>query len=492
MSEHRTGQLDHREVLPADALLSRFLAIRAHTLELVAPLALEDYSLQGMADTSPPKWHLAHTSWFFDTFVLAPFQSRYKPHHQRFHYLFNSYYLGEGRTFSRAQRGLLSRPSLEDVRAYRQWVDDNVASLLTELSTQPSAEQHQILSRILLGIHHECQHQELILTDIKYSLFQNPLLPALTQTIAPALMPRPSDPAPAGVENRAGAVAADPRWLTFAEQVVEIGHQPSPQRFQQSSDFARFAYDNESPRHRVIRPAVAIADRLVTNGEYLAFMQDDGYQRPELWLSEGFYWAKGRGVTAPLYWLSEAELDRSFGAVGLAQEPMPPRPTDRWFRYGIAGVEPVEMSAPVAHISYYEADAFARWRGARLPTEAEWESCVGDQQVAGNLLTPGGVTEPRPYFLVQGAAEGSAEGLIGQAFGDVWEWTQSSYAPYPGFVTAEGSIGEYNGKFMVNQYVLKGGSSFTPAHHIRPSYRNFFPASSRWQSSGLRLAKDTS
>lgn len=482
MPEHRTGQRNRahqpaaqqRDSAAAEELLRRFLRCRKRTLALVAPLEPEDYGLQGMADASPPKWHLAHTSWFFDTFVLAPHHPSYRPFHPQFHYLFNSYYLGEGQTFARAKRGMLSRPSLDAVLAYRRFVDDGIAELLSSGACAP-----ELWQRVLLGIHHECQHQELILTDIKYSLFQNPLRPSIMEPDGelkvPLAKPGPEEPGPE--EPRPEEPGAG-EWLTLPAGIVTVGRDLPPAYMSGPEDFDRFAFDNESPRHQFHRPAVALRRKLATNGEFAAFIADGGYQRPELWLAEGFQFCQDHGITAPLYWLSEPS-EQAAPQGGTAKA---------WFRYGLRGIEPLAEAAPVSHISLYEADAFARWQGARLPTEQEWESAVADQPVAGNLLPDqlgdgGQVAEPRASRLVGGEA-------LPQAFGDVWEWTQSSYSPYPGFKTAKGSIGEYNGKFMVNQYVLKGGSSFTPAAHIRSSYRNFFHASARWQNTGVRLAKD--
>lgn len=473
---HRDSTLRHRYApdrtsakSPTGELLQQFIDCRAATKHLVSTLEPEDFALQGMADASPPKWHLAHTSWFFDTFVLAPFQKGYKPHHDRYHYLYNSYYVGEGEVFARAKRGLISRPSLADVFSYRQWVDEQIVLLVKEQTMQlEPAAREQLLQRVLLGLHHEYQHQELIITDITYSLFQNPLLPSL-------LPPRTQTRADRQVNRSAPSLD----WIGYPSAVVEVGKPPPRARL----DMASFAFDNESPRHKVYRPTIELADRLVTNAEYAAFIEDGGYRRPELWLSEGYHQINQQGIRAPLYWLRESQLDSSAPQRGLNQNS--PDPEGAWYRYGIRGVQPLLPDAPVSHISYFEADAYARWYDARLPTEHEWESAVHDQPIRGNLLDSQSITEAQPVALTD-------QQPLRQAFGDVWEWTSSSYAPYPGFRTAAGSIGEYNGKFMVNQYVLKGGSSFTPAHHIRASYRNFFPSLSRWQNAGLRLAKDTS
>lgn len=511
MSEHRTGQPDRSplSLVPerdetaaatAEELLRRFLQCRKRTLALVAPLEPEDYGLQGMADASPPKWHLAHTSWFFDTFVLKPFQKGYRPFHQDFEYLFNSYYLGIGRTFPRKDRGMLSRPTLPKVLAYRSFIDDAVAELLTV-----GSGEDEVIARVLLGIHHECQHQELIVTDIKYSLFQNPLHPEFMideakqkarqkalQEVRPLTMSMPAKK-PGASSGRSG-----PEWLEFAAGFASIGRDAPPDTFARAADLGRFAFDNESPRHQIHRPAFALSRRPVTNGEFAEFIADDGYRRPEFWLSEGFHFCGEHRIIAPLYWQAgwnfPGDGNRLFQSphMMIRQKELHQAAMATWERYGLWGDEPLDMAAPVSHISYYEADAYARWKGARLPTELEWESAVGNQPVAGNLMPDNlGSDDDQTAQLAEPRASSlSLAERLPQAFGDVWEWTQSSYSPYPGFRTAEGSLGEYNGKFMVNQYVLKGGSSYTPASHIRASYRNFFHASARWQNTGLRLAKD--
>jgi ergothioneine biosynthesis protein EgtB len=413
--------------MAASGLASRFHAVRAATLALAAPLSAEDCAIQSMPDASPVKWHLAHTSWFFETFVLQPHVTGYRPFDAAFRVLFKSYYNAVGDKHPRPQRGLLSRPSLAEVHAYRAHVEAAVATLLAR--TEPVGRLHELLE---LGLQHEQQHQELILTDVKHMLSCNPLKPAY----AP----------PRATDDAAGAPPL--AWSPFAAGVVEIGH-----------DGAGFAFDNEMPRHRHYLSAFALASRPVTNAEYLAFMADGGYRRPELWLSEGWDWLQANRVEAPLYW------DDDGG----------------WRQFTLHGMLPLEADAPVCHVSLFEADAYARWAGARLPTEAEWEVAAAGVPVAGHFVESGAL-QPRP------AGRGSA--ALAQLFGDVWEWTQSAYAPYPGFRPAGGAIGEYNGKFMVNQYVLRGGSCASPRAHLRATYRNFFPAPARWQFSGFRLARD--
>jgi ergothioneine biosynthesis protein EgtB len=400
--------------------------VRAQTLALAAPLSAEDCGLQSMPDASPVKWHLAHTSWFFETFVLEPGLPRFAPYREEFRVLFNSYYVTVGERHPRPERGMLSRPSLDEVLAYRASVDERMQAF----AAQHPERAARLADMIELGVHHEQQHQELILTDAKHALSRNPLLPAYR---AP--------------QARASAGAAALEWSTFPEGLRRIGH-----------DGSGFSFDNERPRHRVFVGAFEIAGRLATNAEYREFIDDGGYRRPELWLAEGWDAARAQGWQAPLYWQAQG---------------------NGWREFTLGGPRALEPEAPVTHVSYYEADAYARWRGARLPTEAEWEAAAAPHAVAGN-------------FLESGALHPVPAGARDQFFGDCWEWTSSSYAPFPGFRAPAGAVGEYNGKFMVNQYVLRGGSCATPRSHIRASYRNFFPASARWQFSGIRLARDPS
>jgi ergothioneine biosynthesis protein EgtB len=410
---------------PPVPLVDKYRAVRARTLSLAEPLSAEDQLVQSMPDASPTKWHLAHTSWFFETFVLAPHAPGYAPFDARFAFLFNSYYEAVGTRLPRAGRGLLSRPSLDEVRAYRRHVDDAVAACLAR------AERDAAVRAICeLGLHHEEQHQELLLTDIKHVLGTNPL--------------RPPYDAPRAESQRAEVAPTTLR--TFEEGVVWIGHEGD-----------EFSFDNEGPRHRRFQRAFALADRPVTCGEYLDFMRDRGYERPELWLSDGWRECQRQAWCAPLYW------ERRGG---------------EWALYTLLGMRPVDEREAVMHVSYYEADAFARWAGLRLPTEDEWERAAGEAPVAGNFADAG--------RLHVGAARPGAPGM----FGDVWQWTQSAYAPYPGYRAPAGAVGEYNGKFMCNQIVLRGGSCFTPAGHTRATYRNFFPPEARWQASGIRVARD--
>ncbi|WP_244244051.1 ergothioneine biosynthesis protein EgtB [Marilutibacter alkalisoli] len=409
------------------ALAERYRQVRARSTALATPLSAEDAMVQSMADASPAKWHLAHTTWFFEQFVLGA-RAGYRPVNADWHYLFNSYYQSVGPMHARPQRGLLTRPSLAEVLAYREEVDSRMARAFEAGDFDGPLQQ-----AILLGTHHEQQHQELLLTDIKHALWCNPLRPAYRDDLA-------------GTTGE----ATPQRWIEFDEAIHVLGAEPWPAH-------ETFAYDNESPRHRALVPAHALASRPVSNGEYRAFIDDGGYRNPALWMSEGWARVQTEGWCAPLYW--EDDLERHFT---------------------LAGMGAIDPHAPVCHLSYYEADAYARWVGARLPTEAEWESA------AAALLVEGGLADDA---VLQPRAASDGPGLR-QMFGDVWEWTSTAYGPYPGFRPLPGSLGEYNGKFMCGQWVLRGGSCVTPRDHIRASYRNFFYPPDRWQFSGLRLARD--
>lgn len=406
------------------SLLTRYQSVRQRTLALAAPLSPEDCCVQAMTEASPAKWHLGHTAWFFETFVLERWEDGFRPHHPAFRVLFNSYYNGIGDKHPRPQRGLLTRPSLDEVLAYRAAIDARMTSLLEgDVNVECQAT-------IELGLHHEQQHQELLLTDIKYLLSRNPLFPAYHERTAP------------------GHPSAPLSWLYFTGGLCEIGHAGDS-----------FCFDNEVPRHKVYLSPFRLASRLVTNGEYAAFIAGGGYRTPACWLAEGWDWRVSAERQHPLYWHARE---------------------DAWQEFTLAGLRPLDPDQPVVHLSYYEADAYARWAGARLPTEAEWEHAASALPVTGHIADAG-------WFHPQAAA---GQGLA-QVFGDVWQWTQSAYAAYPGFRAPAGAVGEYNGKFMVNQYVLRGGSCVTPAGHIRPTYRNFFHPDACWQFSGIRLAQDS-
>ncbi len=415
-----------------EALAQRYSAVLAATLELAEPLSPEDCMLQSMPDASPVRWHLAHTTWFFETFVLREWAPERPPFDESYEYLFNSYYNGIGAQFPRPRRGLISRPGLEEVREYRRRVDADLLALL-EAGALDGARGAALAARIELGLQHEQQHQELVLTDLKHAFAENPLHPVYRAPLGRSAGPAPG---PTGFEP----FEAGEAWIGAVEG-------------------SEFRFDNEGPRHRVHLEAFELARRPVSCGEYLAFVEDDGYRRPELWLSDGWDAVRERGWEAPLYWS---------------------RRGDDWWQYTLGGLRAVDLAEPVAHVSYYEADAFARWAGARLPLEAEWEHAARGHAVTGHFARPGG-EHPAPL-------SGEARGLE-RLFGDVWEWTASDYAPYPRYRPAEGAIGEYNGKFMCNQRVLRGGSCATPEGHVRATYRNFFYPHMRWQFSGIRLAR---
>jgi len=416
-------------------LSDRYHQVRSWSEKICQPLETEDYVIQTMPDVSPPKWHLAHTTWFFETFLLVPYLTDYAVFQPQYGYLFNSYYEAVGQRHPRPQRGLLSRPTVPEVYQYRAYVDEAMRSLFGQLAHE-LGDHPNLLSLIELGLHHEQQHQELLLTDIKHILALNPLRPAYR-----ADLPEASPP-----------TAITDRWLDYPGGLYAIGHEGQD-----------FAFDNEGPRHSVYLQDFWLAARLVTNGEYLEFMEAGGYSKPEYWLSEG--WAMVQQMVpahiqaqlAPLYWES---IDGN------------------WWVMTLAGLRPLNEHEPVCHVSFYEADAYARWAEKRLPTEAEWEVAAVQVPPSGNLLDSGRL-HPSP-------AIGTSR--PDQLFGDLWEWTQSAYLPYPGFKPATGAVGEYNGKFMCNQMVLRGGSCATPADHIRATYRNFFPPATRWQFSGIRLA----
>lgn len=411
-----------------ELLKTIYRSVRRESETICAPLEADDFGVQTMADVSPPKWHLAHTSWFFETFLLKPYLSGYSEYHPDYVRLFNSYYEQVGNYHPRPERGFLSRPTVTQVFEYRAHVDAAMLRLIDSASTSASS---QVNERIITGLNHEQQHQELLLTDIKHILGRNPLRPAYHTLELP--MGR--------------AVETD--WIEFEAGLKSLG-----------TATPGFAFDNERPEHAVWVPSFRLASRPVTNAEYIAFIEDGGYTRPEFWLAEGWKAIKDRTFSLPLYWeLRDGE----------------------WWHYTLSGMQPVNPHAPVCHVNYFEADAFAAWAGKRLPTEAEWETAATHLPIAGNLRDSG--------HLQPIAAETDSNGLD-KMYGDVWEWTQSAYGPYPGYRHAAGALGEYNGKFMCGQYVLRGGSCVTPADHIRATYRNFFYPADQWQFSGFRLAED--
>ena len=412
--------------LHSATLLARYDEVRNTTTSLARPLAIEDYVIQSSPDCSPAKWHLAHTTWFFENFLLEPRLPGYRPFHPQYGYLFNSYYETVGTFFPRPLRGMLSRPTVDDVYRYRAHVDEHMRSLIARLDPQRDAKIHE---RITLGLHHEQQHQELLLTDIKNLLALNPMRPAYVPPAAPG----------------SGAAASPGEWREFPAGMYSVG-----------AEGGGFCFDNETPRHRVFIDAFALAPHPVTNSEYLEFIAAGGYREPGLWLSDGWRKVREAGWQAPLYW---EQIDAE------------------WWHMTLHGMQRVDPARPLCHVSYFEADAFARWAGKRLPTEFEWEVAAAGLPIDGNFLD-GAELQP--------SAAGNASH---QMFGDVWEWTSSAYLPYPGYRPLPGSLGEYNGKFMVSQMVLRGGSCVTPRSHMRATYRNFFYPPDRWQFMGIRLAR---
>jgi len=420
-----------------ERLLARFHQVRDFTNSLCGGLEPEDCVVQSMPDVSPTKWHLAHTTWFFETFILKKFSHRYRPEIPQYAYLFNSYYNAAGDMHRRDLRGLISRPTVREAQRYRASIDSHIDNLLSDADEKLLDEIEPIL---VLGIHHEQQHQELLVTDIKHVFAQNPLYPVFRK-------PKAGGRSSATPGSRGSPL----HFVGFDEATVEIGH-----------NGRGFAYDNEGPRHRALVPAFSLATRPVTNGEYMAFIADKGYARPEFWLSLGWMTVNDQRWQAPLYWTKHE------GA---------------WWNFTLSGFRPVDESEPVTHVSYFEADAYANWAGARLPTEFEWERAALDCPIEGNFVED-------ETFHPRALATSENDSRLHQMFGEVWEWTRSAYSPYPGYRAAPGALGEYNGKFMCNQYVLRGGSCATSRSHIRRTYRNFFQPEKRWQFTGIRLARD--
>ena len=420
-------------------LIAHFRKVREFSAHLCRNLEPEDYVVQSMPDVSPTKWHLAHTSWFFETFVLKVWMQRYRSEVPQYAYLFNSYYNAAGDMHRRDLRGLISRPTVRETFRFRESIDDCVVKLLGEVDDALFEEMEPVLT---LGLHHEQQHQELLITDIKHVLAQNPLYPVFQE----------------GSSETASGPVSSQRFVDFDEETIEmIGH-----------DGAGFSYDNEGPQHRALVPACSLSNRLITNGEYLAFMEAGGYARPEFWLSLGWTTVNEQRWQAPLYWVQRD------GA---------------WWNFTLSGFRPVNESEPVTHISYFEADAYANWDGARLPTEFEWERAASKLPIEGNFV------DDQRFHPAPATGDGPPPGrsnttALQQIYGDVWEWTRSAYLPYPGYRAVPGALGEYNGKFMCNQMVLRGGSCATSRDHIRATYRNFFQPEKRWQFTGIRLARD--
>jgi ergothioneine biosynthesis protein EgtB len=437
--------LSRQNLARVEQLRNRFHQIRNFTNSLCAGLEPEDCVVQSMPDVSPTKWHLAHTTWFFETFILKKFIPGYRGEIPEYAYLFNSYYNAAGDMHRRDLRGLISRPTVREAERYRASIDSHIDDLLSDADKKLLGDIEPLL---VLGIHHEQQHQELLITDIKHVFAQNPLYPVYRAGRA-----RHSVRA----EERTATECRPYQFLDFEETIATIGH-----------DGNGFAYDNEGPRHQVLVSGFSLASRLVTNGEYIVFIEDSGYQRPDFWLSLGWMTANEQRWKAPLYWTKREGT---------------------WWNFTLSGFRPVEESEPVTHVSYFEADAYASWAGARLPTEFEWERAALDVPIEGNFVE----SELFHPITVESAVSADkpeqTQGLH-QMFGDVWEWTRSAYSPYPGYRAAPGALGEYNGKFMCNQYVLRGGSCATSRTHIRRAYRNFFQPEKRWQFTGIRLARD--
>jgi ergothioneine biosynthesis protein EgtB len=411
-------------------LKKHYKKIRSFTESLTESLETEDFVIQAMENASPAKWHLAHTTWFFEVFVLKHALKEFESMHPQYDYIFNSYYVQTSDPHCRDKRGNLSRPTVKQVFEYRKYVDEHMLSLIDSMT---DTEFDEWASVVEVGIHHEQQHQELLLTDLKYMFAQNPLYPIYQETDRPQLKDLPAV-----------------NWVHFDEGVYEIGHLGD-----------EFGYDNEFPNHKTYIHDFAIADRLVTNGEYLEFLEDGGYKDPKWWLDEGFAAVENNEWDRPLYWVER---------------------NGEWYHFTLSGLEKIDVNEPVTHVSYFEADAYARWKGCRLPTEHEWEVASKKESLKGNFVES---KHHHPACF----SKNSRGKKIHQMFGDVWQWTQSSYAPYPGYKPFPGALGEYNGKFMVNQYVLRGGSCATSRSHIRKTYRNFFHTGARWQFSGIRLAK---
>lgn len=410
------------------ALTKAYKAVRAFTLELTTPLKTEDFTIQVVEHASPAKWHLAHTSWFFEAFFLEKAMDGYETKHPDYSYLFNSYYLQTGEPHCRNKRGNLSRPTVDEVLEYREYVDEHVLDFIETCSEEELGEWESVLE---IGLHHEQQHQELLLTDLKYMFGKNPLYPIYKE------------------RTRAASSKPEPlQWFAFKEGVYETGHPGGS-----------FGYDNEFPRHKNYIHDFELADRLITNGEYMAFMNDGGYSNPKFWLDEGYAHIVENSWDAPLYWIHKE---------------------DGWYHFTLNGLEKVDQHEPVTHLSYFEADAYARWAGCRLPTEFEWELAAEGLEIDGSFVDTQNLHP---------VAHGRGNDGLKQMFGEVWQWTKSSYAAYPGYQTFPGKLGEYNGKFMCNQYVLRGGSCATSKSHFRKTYRNFFHAKFRWQFTGIRLAR---
>jgi ergothioneine biosynthesis protein EgtB len=447
---HRSNDAENEQ--QPESIVSYYKRVRQQSLSLCEPLETEDFELQADAFVSPIKWHLAHTSWFFETFVLKNIPN-YQVFHPQFEYLFNSYYNAVGKQYPRDKRGLMSRPTVQEVKSYRQYVDQRLITLLSDSASL----DRSVTELVTLGLNHEQQHQELMLTDLKYNLSFNPLYPIYSKAKFPLGQAPDSDQ----------YKTIEPlQFIEFGGGIYNFGHKG-----------VGFSFDNETPRHQSLVNDFAIANRLITNEEYYQFIDAGGYQDPQYWLADGWAWVQQNNIAGPLYW----QLESEYGAqnrVGDTQKP-------QRYEFRLTGYGKLHPQQPVTHISFYEADAYARWAGKRLPTEYEWEVASKKRDVEGNFV------ESQSYHPLQLSSAAINEKDVHQLFGNCWQWTQSSYAPYPGFKTPAGAVGEYNGKFMCNQMVLRGGSCVTPKDHLRTTYRNFFYPQDRWQFTGIRLAEDS-
>ena len=445
--------LDQTQSNDPDSLFNRYQRVRQQSLKLCSELETEDFELQADAFVSPMKWHLAHTSWFFETFLLKNTPD-YQAFHPQFEYLFNSYYNAVGKQYPRDKRGLMSRPTVQEVKAYRQYVDQRLNKLLSNIETL-TKEQSDL---IILGLNHEQQHQELMLTDLKYNFSFNPLYPIYAKAKFP-LHQAPDSNQDTEVEAL--------RFIEFGGGIYNFGHKG-----------VGFSFDNETPRHQSLLQDFRIADRLITNEEYCRFIDSGGYQDPQYWLADGWAWVQTNNISGPLYWHLESE--------GIESEE---KQTPQRYEFRLTGYGQLHPQQPVTHVSFYEADAYARWAGKRLPSEYEWEVASKKRDIAGTFAESQSF-HPMQLVTTENEESGNSRDAVKQLFGDCWQWTQSSYAPYPGFKTPAGAVGEYNGKFMCNQMVLRGGSCATPRDHLRSTYRNFFYPQDRWQFTGIRLAED--